>query len=960
MPDRVISVPQAAQIATRIKNKFDNVNGRLTLLDGTANTIVSSVLTNGYWSARQIVSTYKMVCVKELIKVNAGDKIIVTRNPDNLYMAYGVYEGDNTSTTRYTGFFVANPGEYEIHYTGELALSFSTAATLDGASSITPETMTCVVGVLRGVFTTIADNSEAIAGIQADAYERKPLGLSNAFSTVQINNGMAQPSSSGNRLMILFVLGKSHWEASISDPYEITCASYISYRKALVYHTDYVECISYSWKNKLSGDYNKYAYQVLSVRKKDNTALTQADINEIQSALNLEIVSYTADVPVLSSDMDDAAAALTNGVVTMGKDDAIYIIRAATSSEALTDNPNGTRIRIVFDVRNFVPFNISIDCEYGRGVNCNLYETVGDCVRASPNYKEAILSETYSHTVNADCTKPGFLSVSLCKSDSSVFTDADVTEALAALNITLTKENPYNARFESVESDISRLSQLLEKKTSLYIGRFLQKRGSAGGYADDTDTLTPYRVTMANTIALPCGSKRKLYGSLGENYVCGIMFGARSDNLNHNLYWFSGEFEVDVPDGDNFYRVSVANADDSGNNRHDKTQITPTEDFKLKVYCHRDFNPLYVNDSGLKKLSSARLSYANNTIGRNAVIAHMSDVHGDYYRLKNMYDVCDEIGVDCVCTTGDIVGYKPSNGLDWYHDVINSSNSLSAICTGNHDVYNDSWADEDVYSFMFAPVAEKIGNTTGKTWYYTDIVSKKLRIMSINLYQYGGESRWYTHFTEEQLQWFVNSLLSVPSGYGVIVLMHAPQSSLSADSGHTTFWQTNRKYNNTHNSVSGGVPVYDIIDAFISKTTLSKTYTQTGSPSSVSVSADFSNVASSEFIAYMTGHFHQDSITYVSGRTNKQLMLNVTCGIGLYGGTQYPYYADISDIARECTSPSQDAFNAYVIDRDAKMVKVVRIGSNQTYDITEREYMSIAYATQAEVNSLIAIIEGGD
>ena len=30
MPDRVISVPQATQIATRIKNKFDNVNGRLT------------------------------------------------------------------------------------------------------------------------------------------------------------------------------------------------------------------------------------------------------------------------------------------------------------------------------------------------------------------------------------------------------------------------------------------------------------------------------------------------------------------------------------------------------------------------------------------------------------------------------------------------------------------------------------------------------------------------------------------------------------------------------------------------------------------------------------------------------------------------------------------------------------------------------------------------------------------
>jgi Skp family chaperone for outer membrane proteins len=30
MPDRVISVPQATQIATKIKNKFDKVNGRLT------------------------------------------------------------------------------------------------------------------------------------------------------------------------------------------------------------------------------------------------------------------------------------------------------------------------------------------------------------------------------------------------------------------------------------------------------------------------------------------------------------------------------------------------------------------------------------------------------------------------------------------------------------------------------------------------------------------------------------------------------------------------------------------------------------------------------------------------------------------------------------------------------------------------------------------------------------------
>lgn len=43
MPDRVISVPQATQIATRIKNKFDNVNGRL---DQLSEVIVDRTLTD--------------------------------------------------------------------------------------------------------------------------------------------------------------------------------------------------------------------------------------------------------------------------------------------------------------------------------------------------------------------------------------------------------------------------------------------------------------------------------------------------------------------------------------------------------------------------------------------------------------------------------------------------------------------------------------------------------------------------------------------------------------------------------------------------------------------------------------------------------------------------------------------------------------------------------------------------
>ena len=42
MPDRVISVPQASQIATRIKNKFDNVNGRLVDVEEDLNNAIDT------------------------------------------------------------------------------------------------------------------------------------------------------------------------------------------------------------------------------------------------------------------------------------------------------------------------------------------------------------------------------------------------------------------------------------------------------------------------------------------------------------------------------------------------------------------------------------------------------------------------------------------------------------------------------------------------------------------------------------------------------------------------------------------------------------------------------------------------------------------------------------------------------------------------------------------------------
>ena len=73
-------------------------------------------------------------------------------------------------------------------------------------------------------------------------------------------------------------------------------------------------------------------------------------------------------------------------------------------------------------------------------------------------------------------------------------------------------------------------------------------------------------------------------------------------------------------------------------------------------------------------------------------------------------------------------------------------------------------------------------------------------------------------------------------------------------------------------------------------------------------------------------------------------MCNICLGIGLYGNVQYHYYAEEMDCPRGGRGTTQDSFNVYVIDRDAKTVRIARVGSNMLPDFTMRDYMIIPYA----------------
>ena len=484
--------------------------------------------------------------------------------------------------------------------------------------------------------------------------------------------------------------------------------------------------------------------------------------------------------------------------------------------------------------------------------------------------------------------------------------------------------------------------------------KVLSPSGWSQGRAEEDGTITPSyttRICSSDIIAVPYPGTYEAVVSSG--YAFGIRYGARSDMLSGNEYWFRQGDKIVIPDGKYYFRLSMVY--DAGTSSQANT-ISPSD--AVDVVCGLRYKtPVSVlegNENAIKIADGASYFFSPDTSVVNLpfkypVIAHTSDVHGDAVRLARFADFCDDYRVDYGAITGDIVAYNARDGQGFFHDIVNGHSTLFGACVGNHDVRGDV-TDAEVYAAYMQPVAAKIGNSTGKLYYYTDLAAKSLRIISVSLYEEGiplssGNRPSMQHMSTEQIQWLADTLAATPAGYGVMIMMHTVQGATPKVDEYPVFYQVPLKYSTAGNSAIDGKPVYDIVDAFISKGTISKTYTQTGTPSSISVTKDFSAVAAGvEFIGYMVGHWHADAITYVPTTVNRQLMLNVTCTNALYGGAAYPYLAETSDIKRNGRTSTQDAFNLYIIDRDNKKVKVVRIGANRTYTMAEREFAEYPYA----------------
>ena len=346
-------------------------------------------------------------------------------------------------------------------------------------------------------------------------------------------------------------------------------------------------------------------------------------------------------------------------------------------------------------------------------------------------------------------------------------------------------------------------------------------------------------------------------------------------------------------------------------------------------------------------------------------VLHGSDFHNDKANFKRMMEFAkaNEGMIDCVFITGDLKMHWAETNDGWllsYGTYYQDAGCPVLPVIGNHEVGYSPAVESiggvantiaNIDAKFITPYMEANGCTQGNNggYYYKDFNDYNIRVIALNEYEMPRiinpndntkylYDYWKRYLSQDQATWFVNTLNSVPENYSVIVIMHQMPDKINE--------YTENKFDSdivigadSYDNAQGNI-VQDIIDAYISKTTLSHTYVNTiSAPSSdvpnVTVNADFTN-ANGDFIAYIAGHTHYDKIGESSQSTNKQLAVVVTTS----GTTKQQN----DDLWRQIGTKSQDCFNLYVFDTRKKKIRILRIGANTTLDMEQRDMTSVSYA----------------
>ncbi len=301
-------------------------------------------------------------------------------------------------------------------------------------------------------------------------------------------------------------------------------------------------------------------------------------------------------------------------------------------------------------------------------------------------------------------------------------------------------------------------------------------------------------------------------------------------------------------------------------------------------------------------------------------LLHFSDIHGDVKCLKNIQIVKDYMKdyIDDAICTGDFVS------KNWYSDTgfwNQETDGTILTCIGNHDVLlgdsdNIQPSEEDIYHRFIGPYVnywgENVSQTYPNLYYYKDYPEKAFRLIVLNVMYYEQEK------VDKQNKWLENVLKDAKEkSYSVVIAEHSypdqAQRICCTFSSLTRFPESTMKF-------SFQKYVYDyqvIVQRFI----------------------DYGG----DFICFLCGHRHADYIAYTKGY-ERQTFIGVAGALcyNNMGVSEYDYGTDARRISAE---KSMDCFNIVSFDKNAHIIKLVRIGCDRDLYMRHRGILVLDYST---------------
>ena len=627
----------------------------------------------------------------------------------------------------------------------------------------------------------------------------------------------------------------------------------------------------------------------------------------------------------------------------------------STSTESLT----GSRYTFGFNVN--IGDVIEVQTTYSPGIVVCTFSTFDNaCIGAARNILQNFTPSSYTTSkVVGTCNVAGVLSIKFMKSDSSAITDEEMAEMKNSLTLKIVSYTAGSGISKEIENlkeivnDLEKEEEIVAKnKKKLYIGNLEQ-----GLTQGNSISVSNFAVSQKSAVAVPYYNVTVSI-KLPNNYRIGFKTAYATSGVTltwvNDSGWLENGSSYQFDDhNEQIYRCYFAKKDNSTitpeevKDLIDNEKILLTYDSYDGTVVERNSHIEHYVKGLMRKHTGVRAN--DDSLHKMAVFTHLSDIHGDVTRYENFMQYSEFIEADAALVSGDMVPMSGrQDSTDYIDDVADKYNCMLLPCMGNHDARNNT--TKQLQNVVLSHSIEKysLNVPIGEeypTYYYKDIEAHSIRIISLNLYCAGQQSTNLWRLTQEQITWFVGVLTQTPADYGVIIVMHSPETTTIKDIEYAKFYQHLENGAVTYNNPY--FPIRKIVDAFIDKTVFSGTFDETisgGITETISINADFTSVpSSSEFICYVTGHRHKDCIGLVNGADNRQVMCNIGLGFSLYGDSHYHYYAEEVDVPRGGKGFVQDLFNVYVIDRATGNLRIARVGSNMNSEFEMRDYMIMPY-----------------